>query len=314
MAHRFELVKHETGTDFRVFLISIVQRLYHWHRDVEVLLVIEGSVSIDTAKGRIVLKQNDLFVLNSNEIHSLCRTKERNVLLALQFDPRFCQSYDARVQRVRFSARHLTPEGAPEGWRFLRSGLIQITVDSFGKETGFQLKTVGALNGIVWGLMKYLTWEDREESNLAAEADAMTRLQRVLDRIQNEFTDKVSLKELAALEGLDMFYLSHFIKEHLGISFRAYLNKLRLEKAVFLISNTSQRLLDICVECGFSDYRYLSGAFLREYGCTPAQYRAGEKDQRPRDQAPVDESQHHFLEPDQTLERILEYITREAGP
>ena len=66
----------------------------------------------------------------------------------------------------------------------------------------------------------------------------------------------------------------HLIKNRLGISFREYVNRLRLERAAYLVVNTQMRMIDVCVECGYSDYRYLNRAFLKEYGMTPAQVRA----------------------------------------
>ena len=125
------------------------------------------------------------------------------------------------------------------------------------------------------------------------------RLKRVLSRIQAEFTEKITLRDIAATEGLEMSYLSHFLKDHLGISFQTYLGRLRLEKAVFLVSHTRQRLIDICLECGFSDYRYLYKAFRQEYGCGPEQYRQQSVPQK-------------TLVPSETGEQYLSQDTGEA--
>ena len=174
--------------------------------------------------------------------------------------------------------------------------------DRRGKELGFQLKTMGALNTIVYQLLRNLAWQDREDSLLAAEDANIRRLKRVLNHIQQNFTSKVSLKELAARENLDMFYLSHFVKDHLGISFQSYVSKLRLEKAVFLIANTTKKMIDICLECGFSDYRYLYRLFLAEYGCTPQQYRADYRTPRPLSASQSEEG----------LQRILSQLQESA--
>ena len=75
------------------------------------------------------------------------------------------------------------------------------------------------------------------------------------------------------MENLDMSYLSHFIKNKLGITFREYVNRLRLERAADLVANTRMRMIDICIDCGYSDYRYLNKAFLEEFKMTPSQMR-----------------------------------------
>ena len=313
MAHEYELIEHNEGTAFRVFLISIDRRLHHWHGDVEMILVLEGSVTLDTGGRRVLLHRDDVFVVNRNEIHSLCRTKETNVLLALQFDPRFCRSYDPRVQRIRFAVGLLSEASCPTGWKPVRDGLLEILMDSFRKEPGFQLKTMGTLNTLVYHLLNTLAWEDREESVLVAEEATTGRMKRILNHIQQNFTNKVSLKELAVSENLDMYYLSHFIKSHLGISFQSYVNKLRLERAVFLITNTKKKLIDICLECGFSDYRYLYRTFLAEYGCTPLQYRTEYRHPHPLSLDHGLDGQHQFVDPARALEWILNGTRTQAS-
>ena len=107
------------------------------------------------------------------------------------------------------------------------------------------------------------------------------RLTSIVDYIQKNYTHKLSLTELAKAEKMDMTYLSHFIKKQLGISFREYVNRLRLERAVDLVVNTRMRMIDVCVDCGYSDYRYLNKAFLAEFGMTPAQLREKKVVSRP---------------------------------
>ena len=84
---------------------------------------------------------------------------------------------------------------------------------------------------------------------------------------------KISLSDIADTENVSVYYLSHFIKKHLGISFREYVNKLRLNKAATLLLTTNKKKIDICMESGFTDYRYVVKAFSKQYKCTPTEFR-----------------------------------------
>ena len=57
------------------------------------------------------------------------------------------------------------------------------------------------------------------------------------------------------------------------MSFQEYVTLLRFEKARYLIAQTDLSLTDICVTCGFSDYRYLSQIFVKKTGMTPKEFR-----------------------------------------
>ena len=60
------------------------------------------------------------------------------------------------------------------------------------------------------------------------------------------------------------------------MTFQQYLSGLRLEKARRLLLESDKKLLDICLECGFSDGKYLNRLFAKRYGCTPKEYRKGQ--------------------------------------
>ena len=69
-----------------------------------------------------------------------------------------------------------------------------------------------------------------------------------------------------------MHYLSAFIKANMHCSFQEYVNSVRFHCARKLIDEGGKRMLDVCMESGFSDYRYFSRAFREQCGMTPEEY------------------------------------------
>ncbi|RKH88769.1 helix-turn-helix transcriptional regulator, partial [Corallococcus sp. AB038B] len=59
---------------------------------------------------------------------------------------------------------------------------------------------------------------------------------------------------------------------------RAYVERLRVEKAEGLIRDTELPLADIALACGFSSQSRFTTAFRRATGFTPARYRRGTED------------------------------------
>src|SRR5665647_23811 len=86
MNQEYELIRHIESTSIKLFFVSIIHRLYHWHNDIEILLIVEGSVILETATQRYLLQKNDVFIVNTNEIHSLTRTDEPNTCLLYTSD------------------------------------------------------------------------------------------------------------------------------------------------------------------------------------------------------------------------------------
>jgi AraC-like DNA-binding protein len=57
------------------------------------------------------------------------------------------------------------------------------------------------------------------------------------------------------------------------MTFVEYVSKCRVHQARILLISTDMSVLDIALECGFSDSRRFIMSFKKEYGITPLQYR-----------------------------------------
>lgn len=309
----YELIKHLEGTGLKLFFVMINQRELHFHGDVELLILLEGSLSIDDGRQRHLLRQDDIFLINKNEIHSLKRTDDNNVVLAIQFDPNLCKPYYPQITRVRFQKKHITKAEQGEYWKQLRGGLMDLVRCYAGKQDGYSVEMVGILNHLLYTMIRCDAYTLLDEKTLAAESRNMKRLSRIVEYMRQNFMYRITLKDLARQEKLDMYYLSHFVKTHLGISFQNYLNRLRVEKAEQLLELTDLNSIDICMECGFSDYKYLNKAFLKEFGCTPQEYRKRRREHSGATFPKESNAQHVVMQTEEAFTALRQYMDRMDG-
>ena len=99
------------------------------------------------------------------------------------------------------------------------------------------------------------------------------RLTSLIRFVDENYMHKIRLSDFAEAEGFSMSYLSHFIKSTLNQSFQEYVNSVRINCACKLISGGEEKLTAVCMASGFSDYRYFSSAFKKQFGMTPEQYK-----------------------------------------
>lgn len=69
-------------------------------------------------------------------------------------------------------------------------------------------------------------------------------------------------------------YFSTIFKKEVGMSFVAYLTKLRLEHAVELLRTTEEKTYIISEKVGYTEPNYFSYVFKKQYGISPSKYRA----------------------------------------
>ena len=101
-------------------------------------------------------------------------------------------------------------------------------------------------------------------------AAAMRRVERF---IQKNFTRKISLSEIASVAGLSAPYFSTIFREEMGENFSTYLNRLRIEKAKYMLLKTGLSLSDIACACCFADQGWFSRQFKSFTGISPGNYR-----------------------------------------
>lgn len=308
MSYEYEFVRHIEGTSLKFFFVSMTHRLNHWHSDVEILMVVEGSVTLETSNKKYKLLKDDIFIVNSNEIHSLSKNDENNMILAMQFDPKFCKAYFQELQRLYFTTQHITQEKRKTCYSELRKYLLQIVKEYYKKDKCYRLRLMSTLHLVICSLIENLDHVDTTEKEMTNRQKNLDRLNHIILYVKENYMNKISLKEIAEKERLDMYYLSHFIKRHLGISFQEYLNKVRLEKASELLIRTDMTNLDICIESGFSDYRYLNKMFLKEFGCTAFEYKKHNENSYAVQTRLYNETENQVIHSEMALESFIKCL------
>ena len=83
----------------------------------------------------------------------------------------------------------------------------------------------------------------------------------------------VVLEDAASAIGYDYAYISKKFKSAIGISFRKYVNTLRIILAKQLLLNETKTITEIASECGFNSLRAFNIEFKKAEGITPTEYK-----------------------------------------
>ncbi|GHT96992.1 hypothetical protein FACS1894142_0310 [Spirochaetia bacterium] len=101
-------------------------------------------------------------------------------------------------------------------------------------------------------------------------ATALRKAERFID---THYTRKISLREIARVSGLSASYFSTIFRDEMGENFSSYLNRLRVERACRMLTETDTTLSEIASICGFEDQSWFSKIFKSYTGLSPGKYR-----------------------------------------
>lgn len=95
----------------------------------------------------------------------------------------------------------------------------------------------------------------------------------VVNSIKENYSQQIDLPSLAGLCGYSYDYFRHMFKIKTGMSPQNYLMNERLCASEFLLMNTSMKLTEIALVCGFSNSSQFSMIFKEKYKKSPKAFR-----------------------------------------
>lgn len=98
-------------------------------------------------------------------------------------------------------------------------------------------------------------------------------IHRAINYINANCAKDLSMSDVADYVGYSHSHFSKVFKEEIGCGFRAYLNKIRVEKSKSLLLAGNLPIADICEMCGFEDQSYHCKVFKKLVGVTPDKFR-----------------------------------------
>lgn len=90
--------------------------------------------------------------------------------------------------------------------------------------------------------------------------------------IQENYTD-ISLDKIADKFHYTPEYTSKLIKETTGMNFKQILQKIRIEKAEYLLTDSNLTVLNISLQVGYENVEHFIRTFKKVHGVTPSAYR-----------------------------------------
>lgn len=98
-------------------------------------------------------------------------------------------------------------------------------------------------------------------------------MKKAVNFIGQHYSEPITLAYVADEVHLNPAYFSTLFKKEIGLSFKEYLNHVRIEESKRLLSNSNFSIIDIAIAVGFEDQSYFSKVFKKYTGMTPKQFR-----------------------------------------
>ncbi|MBC7401518.1 MAG: helix-turn-helix transcriptional regulator [Mucilaginibacter sp.] len=99
------------------------------------------------------------------------------------------------------------------------------------------------------------------------------RIEKVFEYMNNNFSQQISLADVAKIANMPEASFSRFIKKRTGYSFIDSLNEIRLGHVTRMLIDTTHSIAEVAFKCGFNNMANFNRTFKNKKGYTPKDFR-----------------------------------------
>ncbi|MFC4101975.1 helix-turn-helix domain-containing protein [Paenibacillus xanthanilyticus] len=252
--------------------------IWHYHKEVEFILVLDGELAVFTPNNRYPLQSGDVVVIGSNQLHR-SRTPQGqevryvvlHVDLSTYFDPAMMH-YSRHFMEVLHPLEALNYIFRESACARSEAGevLLRIHDEVIGQPKGYEIAVSMSIKQLLLTLLRH---DDREllQPHEGIEAGLLGKIAEYVDSHLGSRIDMGSVSELA---GMSYVYFSKYFKRKTGLAFTDYVNRKRIARAeqLLIVEGLSANAAAIAV--GIENMSHFYALFKRFSGCTPKQFQS----------------------------------------
>ncbi|MBN2051608.1 MAG: helix-turn-helix transcriptional regulator [Spirochaetales bacterium] len=304
----YELVHYPKIRHINIFLINIRYRNSHIHDELELLTVLHGRGTLRLKQGIVNIEKGSSVLLNSYEAHEIHGGSGGITAIVTQVSRHFCEEYFPEIKNLEFKNNSVQDYLEPDRRAGFVNRVCENALTYIKAVKNFELDILGNICFILNVLITNVPNIRMSDSAFLSRVKCIKRMNSISAYLDSHYLQKTTLKNLADHEGVSPTHLSHFFTKNFGVGFQEYMNNLRFEKAMRLISLPGTTLLQTALDSGFSDSKYMNKMFLKRLGCTPREYKKGLSLEDRETVRMKHRGLQYYYTDDESVKRIQEYL------
>ncbi len=253
---------------------------FHTHEFVEMVFMLRGTCEHYTGDHTFKEKVGDMAIINYNQFHCYRIPYGSFDLMNVYWNP---EKYHAPELPEPLSSRlhDLIPAHPTLGHRLNRIVRLELVDQEETHRLLFRLykeqnEEASGSEAAIDSLFRLLLIEICRSASIVPEShdEAFNpRMEKIRRYLEKHYIEPVRIEQLCELSGLKEANLCRQFKKYTDLSIGGYLKQRRLAVAMQQLRTTSNKILTICYDCGFSDITYFNRIFRTALGETPSDYR-----------------------------------------
>ncbi len=250
----------------------------HWHDEMEIDYIINGFGNFRCGDELFQASTGDIIIIPAGEPHSVAQMKNLTLEYgALVFSKNLLsefpksRAYIERLQPILNGRLKISTHISAKNNRYdeIKTAAANMILCAQKNLAEYDLLIKSELLRIVW-----LLYESGEiHPSVSENANYSEEIQNTINNISDNFTENITIEQLAASAHLSKSGFMSKFKKEVGQSAVAYINSIRIKNACDILISTKKSTSEAAYESGFCNISNFNRQFLKYVGCSPREYR-----------------------------------------
>lgn len=253
------------------------EEMLHWHDDIEIIRIRKGNIHCHVNDTDFLLNPGELCFINFDTMHRVYNTQEVEGdldVLTIKTDmlAQNKEIYEKYIVPIIHNPdfAHVQMDGR-NSYAKLISDIFDALYDLITeKPVGYELDVVGYIYMIFRRL--YLVYISEKDIPVSYSTDVSMQ-RRMSAYIYEHYQEKVTLDDIAGAAGVSRSKCASLFRKYTQKTPINFLNSYRLEMGSKMLTSTDESIAYIANACGVGEQSYFNRLFMKEFGCTPLEWR-----------------------------------------
>lgn len=246
----------------------------HFHAEIEFIYVVSGAIRIGVNEESRLLRQGDMVICSSNDIHYFDSRGLESEIIILICKPEWITMSKSWPVDFRFASPYISAD--TPGLNMVKIILDELIQERDERQPGYPLLLKAGIARLYGGLQRYAGTLPMDRSSKEKYESRRARMQQILSFIEDHYQEDLNVVVMAEHFSMEPSHFSRSFKAAIGMNFKTYLNTVRVLSAEHQLLNSDLSIMEIALECGFSSIRTFNRVFKELRGYPPSSLRRPE--------------------------------------
>lgn len=250
------------------------ESLIHYHDCYELIFYVSAKIEVYLDDVHYSINSHDLLIIPPRKIHKIIYAERCNYIrYVFYFTQEQIQNafLPSMIQKALFLFRDRGQH------KLSLSAHNYIKINNVFQNMYEHIKEMSAANyylitnyASILLQELYLLYGDIPDSS---KERILTPVEQILNYINENYSQQITLDNLAEKYFLNKSYICRIFRKTMGISLVTYLQYKRILEAQNMLLNSDKSIIDIAMDCGFSNVQHFYRVFKKITNLTPSEYK-----------------------------------------